>query len=472
MRKSILSKQQTIARVTLVALLATASAASADPVAFVVNGDSHTVSVVDIESRQTRASISTVGQSGFSGLNPTDVLVDPRTGRVFVSSRERLVSFDGRMADGRGFYALTASDEGSGVALDEAGWRVFMSHEQVGGSANGIVSEYSLGDPNAPAFVREHEVVGVPDLRFIAFDARNRRVYVVDDGGAIARTHVDDMVFTRLAGVTAPNPGGILADPNGGVWITSRTPAKLVRVFENGSRSEWTVPDAQHPRGMAWDREVAGALLIAVDDRNRIVRFQPASGAFSNAMTTDARPQDVGTTSGGAIVSVNRIGASVLGSVTANGLTIAATDLKSTALAVADVARLTPTPNEHKFCYKRLGDRDEATFRIQNTRVNRQRIDLTQLQIGGANPSNYVPISNTCSAARLNWGDTCQFRLRFTASGTSVEPPPSSPYGGATWPAEVRIASTDGSSSVTVPIRAAKLRNVDGRCTDTPPLLR
>jgi hypothetical protein len=295
-----------------------------------------------------------------------------------------------------------------------------------------------------------HSVPGVPDLRFIAWDARYRRVYVVDSNGAIARTGPGDRVFAAVAGLetAAPNPGGILADPAGGIWVSSRNPAKLVRILENGTRTEYALANATGARGLAFDVQVAGTILMAVDDLGKVVRFTPSTGTFANAMSTDPRTQDVGVTQSGSLVSVNRVASSGPGSVTLDGVTVATTQERSIALAVVEVAALTPDPGVHAFCYNRAGDRVERSFQVQHTAIDRRRLDLATLTVGGMNPANYAITADGCSAARLNWGDTCSFSLRFTASGPSNQPPNPFVTGPqiATWPGEVSIASADASA--------------------------
>jgi hypothetical protein len=193
--------------------------------------------------------------------------------------------------------------------------------------------------------------------------------------------------------------------------------------------------------------QVAGTILMAVDDLGQVVRFTPSTGTFANAMSTDPRTQDVGVTQAGSRVSVNRVASSGPGSITLDGVTVAATQERSIALAVVEVAALTPDPGAYTFCYSRVGDRDERSFQIQNTAIDRRRLDLANLTVGGLNPANYAITADGCSAARLNWGDTCSFSLRFTASGPSNQPPNPFVTGPqlATWPAEVSIATTDAS---------------------------
>lgn len=444
-------------RVLSLSILVATGAAQADPVAFAVNADSNSVTVVDLARELVRANL--LVWDGFSPnatREPRDAVVDPRSGRLFVASRARLVSFDGRLADGRGRVEVPAADEASGLALDEAGRRLFMSHEQQNSYPNGIVTEFSIADPAAPVAVAEREVVGVPDLRYVAWDPKYRRLYVVEDDGRIARTGSGTLSFATLSGAGAPNPGGILVDPSGGIWVSSRGPGKLVRIAESGARTEFAVPDGAnpnlgfHPRGLAWKQ---GRLLVAIDGLDKVRRFDPATGTWSDEMTTGDRPQDVGVTAAGQTVSVNR--RTLDGSVSVAGREIAVAQQNTMALAVVEVARLTPDPATNTFCYNQTGDRDEKTFVLQSTRVDRQTMNLGQLAIGGANPANYVVISDGCSSARLSWGATCQFRLRFTASGASVQPP--SPLGGyqpPRWPAQVTISSTDNTASTTIPLQA------------------
>jgi hypothetical protein len=347
-----------------------------------------------------------------------------------------------------------------------------MSHEQLGTQPDGVVSEFSIANAAAPIMVASHSVPGAPDLRFIAWDARYRRVYVIDDSGAVARTGSSNLAFGIVSGLetAAPNPGGILADPAGGIWVTSRNPGKLVRILENGTMTEYAMSGATHPRGMAFDVAVPGTILIAVDDLAQVQRFTPSTASFALVMNTDMRPQDVGVTQGGARVSANRIASSGPGTVTVDGVSAATVQDKPVAISVVEVASLTPTPGAQTFCYNRSGDRDEKSFQLQNTAIDRRRLELATLRIGGLNPANYVITADMCSAARLNWGDTCTFSLRFTASGPSNQPPNPFVTGPqtATWPAEVSIASTDASASAKIALKAGLNLNP---CYPQPPLL-
>lgn len=442
-------------RLVALSILFAAGAAQADPVAFVVNADSNSVSVVDLTREIVRANLSVWdGGSPNATREPKDALVDPRSGRLFVASRERLVSFDGRLADGRGRFEVAAQDEGSGLALDEPGRRIFMSHEQLGNYPNGVVTEFSIANPAAPVWIAEHEIAGVPDLRFIAWDPKYRRLYVVDDDGVIARTGAGNLALAPVAGAGAPNPGGIVVDPAGGVWVSSRGPGKLVRIAENGARSEVVVPNAaQQPRGLAWKQ---GQILVAVDDIDKVRRFNPATGVWADEMTTGDRPQDVGVTQATTPQAVSANRRALDGSVSVANREIATTQEKSIALAVVEVARLTPDPSAHSFCWNRAGDTDAKTFSVQNTRIDRLSVDLGTLTRGGSNPGNYSVVSDGCSAARLKWGAVCQFRLGFTASGPSIQPP--SPWGGvqiAKWPAQVSISSTDNSATATISLQGS-----------------
>jgi hypothetical protein len=192
---------------------------------------------------------------------------------------------------------------------------------------------------------------------------------------------------------------------------------------------------------MAWKQ---GQILVAVDDLDRVRRFNPSNATWADEMMTGDRPQDVGVTAENPprTVSANR---EVLdGSVSVAGRVIATTEEKSIALTVVEVARLTPDPNAHTFCWNQNGDTDERAFTLQNTRVDRMSLDLGPVTLGGSNPGNYAVLSDTCSAARLKWAGTCQFRLRFTASGPSVQSAPTFPvigYQPPRWPATATISS-------------------------------
>jgi streptogramin lyase len=293
-------------RVVALSILSAAGAAQADPLAFVVNAGSNSLSVVDGARELTRENLAVWdGSSPNATREPKDAIYDARSGRVFVASRARLVGFDGRIADGRGRSETPARDEGSSLALDEPGGRLFMSHEQVSpDDPNGAVSEFSLTNLAQPTLVAEHPVPGAPDLRFIAWDAKYRRVCVVDDDGAVARTEKGDLLFAVVPGASAPNPGGILADPNGGVWVSSRMPGKLVRVTEAGAVSEHLLPNLkQQPRGLAWK---TGQILVAVEELDRVRRFNPTNLTWADEMPTGDRPQDVAVTRAGQTVSANR----------------------------------------------------------------------------------------------------------------------------------------------------------------------
>jgi len=198
-------------------------------------------------------------------------------------------------------------------------------------------------------------------------------------------------------------------------------------------------------------------VLIAVDDLDLVKRFNPSTNQFANAMTTDDRPQDVGVTLANQKLAVSRF-ASGNGGVTRDRAHIANTPEKSIAMAVTDVARLTPDPASHSFCYARLGDTATKTFEVRNTRPDRQMMTLAGVQIGGLNPSNYTVLSSSCNAT-LNWGDSCSFTLRFTASGSSREYSSWSLFKTiqiATWPAIATVSATPASAgaSVQIPLRA------------------
>ncbi len=441
--------------------------AQADPVAYVVNADSNSVSVVDINAQTTRENLSTWdGSAPNVGREPKDVAVDSKSGRAYVATRGRLVHFDTRGPNPmQPRFVASQWDEGSGIAIDEPGRRVFMSHEQSAGESFGVVSEFSISDPVNPVLLAEHQIAGVPDLRFIAYDAYNRRLYVVAENGTVVSTGYGNLSFFALGGTGAP--GGMIADPSGGIWLTNRVPGKLVRILDNSTRTEWPIAGAQNPRGLA--RETSGSILIAVEDLALVKRFTPATGAFTNAMMTDMRPQDAGVTSTGAVVSANRIASSMNGSVTKNGMFAATTQVKSIAMTVLEMLRLTPDPASHGFCWNRTGDTSEKTFSVRNTRSDRVTMNMGSVAIGGQNPINYAIVSNGCNAARLNYGDTCQFRLRFTASGASNQPTnPFVTYQIPRWPAEATLSSTDNSATARITLSGALYVNP---CNPLPPLI-
>jgi DNA-binding beta-propeller fold protein YncE len=450
------------------AALGAASSAAADPVAFSADEVSGTVTVVDVNTGIVRA---TIAVSDTFPREPRDVAVDPKSGRVFVAADGQLISFDGRQPDGRGMHRVLARANGSSLAIDERGRRVFMAHEETSQST-GVVSEFSIADPIRPTLVREHVVPGMTDLRLVAYDWPNARVYVVDDDGKIARTGRGDTSFAYFGDLSGA-PGGILVDPMGGVWVSIRgsTNGKLFRLTEPGALTRYTFMGYSQPRGIAWDVLAPGTILVAIDATpGQIMRFTPSTGALTLVMSTDPKPQDVGVTAGGARVSVNRVASGVDGTMTKNAAYLAPTGEKPVALAVTELARLTADPPSKGFCYSRIGDTAEQTFTIQNTRIDRGSIDLLPVAFGGANPANYQLVgTNSCSAARLQWGQSCAFRVRFTASGPSVEPPPR--FGTvltASWPAEAIVSGTGGSATTRIPLRGAFSLN---SCYTLPPLI-
>jgi hypothetical protein len=178
----------------------------------------------------------------------------------------------------------------------------------------------------------------------------------------------------------------------------------------------------------------------------------------------------VGATAG-VRVSVNRVGSTGPGTMTKNGAYLATIGAKPVAILVHDLPRLTADPPQKTFCYQGSGDTGEQTFTIQNTRVDRLQMDLLPVAIGGSNPSNYTLVgTNTCSSQRLQWGQTCTFRVRFTAGGPSIQPPP--PFGAtwasATWPAEAIVSGASGSGTTRIPLKAALNLN---SCYTFPPLI-
>ncbi len=129
--------------------------------------------------------------------------------------------------------------------------------------------------------------------------------------------------------------------------------------------------------------------------------------------------------------------------------------MRSKPVAV-ELPRIFADPSSGNYTCCRTGDVSTKTFTLQNTRVSSARMDLGSVTVAGSNPASYVRVAaNTCNAARLDWGDSCTFSLRFTAALPSVLPRP--PFGGpsiAYWPAQISVASTYGSASATIPLRA------------------
>jgi hypothetical protein len=396
---------------------------------------------------------------------------------VFVAADGQLVSFNGRLPNPNSSLnrVWTTKGDGTSLAIDEAGRRVFMAHEE-GSTGAGVISEFSIADPNAPWLVAEHAVPLSPDPRLVAFDPVYRRLYVVDDNGRITRTGPDDRIFTEMAN-RQEGPGGILVDPStGGVWVSIRSSAngKLARIYETGAFRQYVLTGYAQPRGMAWDVLVPGTLLVAIDSdtQGRVIRVTPSSGAIAQVMNTDPRPQDVGVSAQGARVSVNRRASGIDGTMTKDGAFLAYTYEKPVALLVHELPRLTAEPPNKSFCYQNTGNTGEQTFAIQNTRLDGQPIDLVPIAIGGANPANYRLVgTNTCAAARLSWGQSCTFRVRFTAGGPSVQPPPPpNVVQFPSWPAEAVVSGTAGSAATTrIPLKATRL--LLGSCHGLPPLI-
>ncbi len=437
------------------------ASAQADPIAIVVNRDSDGLDVIDVNAGTKFAPF----MSGGLGSRPTDIVYDATSGRIFVPQRGSVGSFNALLPDGRGAAPIAISGEGSGIALDPVGRRVFVSYRASSDAqTNGIVAEISIANPASPV-VTERLVPGVPDLQFVAWDARNQRVYVVEDDGRVARTDNGGWNWTLVGGAGAPNPGGILADPNGGVWITGRAPGRLMRFNTADAVSTFTMTAATQPRGLSFDPSNSGVIFIAVDDINRIRQYTIATNTFANSMTTDSRPQDVVKTSNGWLLSANRLAGNgtpgnvsinVPGNLAQNTNRIVAVNVVPVALTAVDVPRISAQPANGAYQYCRTGNSSTLTFTLQNTRVSRARMDLGAVTVGGLNPANYVLTgANTCNAARLNWGDACTFSLRFTATLPSNQPPPlfnTVPI--AYWPAQVSISSTDSTAAATIPLRA------------------
>lgn len=449
--------------------LGAADLALGDPIAYAANEESSSITVVDVNAGTVRETI--VVADSFP-REPRDVAIDPTSGRVFVAGDGQLISFEGRLPDGRGMSRVFSRGDGTSLAIDNLGRRVFMTHKDLG-LGYAIVSEYSISNPAAPRLVNEHWIPDMADLRLVAYDAPYARLYVVEDDGRIARTGPGNTSFTEVANAHEA-PGGILVDPMGGVWVSIRSSSngKLVRVPEMDPPRTFVLTGHAQPRGLAWDVLVPGTLLVAVDAaQGKVIRFTPSTGAVAQVMSTDAKTQDVGVTPGGVRVSVNRVASSGNGTMTKNGALLAATQAKPVALAVHELPRLSADPPSKSFCYVNYGDTAEQTFTIQNTRLDRSSIDLLPITFGGANSANYQLVgTNSCSSNRLSWGESCAFRVRFTASGPSVEPPPR--FGTAltrSWPAEAVVSGTGGSATTRIPLRGAYSLN---SCYTLPPLIR
>ena len=67
------------------------------------------------------------------------------------------------VCDGRGFHEANASDASSGLAIDAPGRRIFMSHEQLRGQPDGVVTEFSIATASAPTMLATHSVPGVAE---------------------------------------------------------------------------------------------------------------------------------------------------------------------------------------------------------------------------------------------------------------------------------------------------------------------
>ncbi len=447
------------------ALLASArdAAAQADPIAIVVNRGSDALDVIEVSGMpRTWAPFA----SGSLGSRPTDIVYDEKSGRIYVSQTGSVAGFNGRLPDGRDFVSIPATGKGSGIALDPVGRRVFVSYRSDSDAqTNGLVNEISIANPAAPV-VTQRVVPGLPDLEFIAWDARNQRVYVVEEDGRVGRTDNGGWNWTGLGRIASTGGGGILADPNGGVWISGRNPAALVRATTTDAVATYTMAAATNPRGLVFDPADPGAILIAVDDIARIKKYTIATNTFANVMSTDTRPQDVVKTKSGWVVSANRLsGNGTPGnasintplSLPVNTNRTVALNIEPRALVAIEMPRLNAEPKSGAYQYCRTGNSSTMTFGLQNTRANRTRMDLGAVTVAGLNPVNYVLTgANTCNAARLNWGDSCSFTLRFTATPPSNQPPPTLPgtIPIAYWPAEARITSTDGSATAIIPLRS------------------
>jgi hypothetical protein len=259
-----------------------------------------------------------------------------------------------------------------------------------------------------------------------------------------------------------PTPGGILADPIGGVWVSSRATGdgRLFRYRPGVTNTSYAIGN-NNPRGMAWDTAVPGTILVAIDTQNVIRRFRPSTGTYDavDVMATDANPQDVGVTAAGAVVSLNRRVAAGVGNVTVAGMSqpIDTTGQRSVALAVTEIAKLTATPASHSFCWNQTGDVKTKLFTVQNTRLDRMAMTLLPVSVAGSNPGNYVVGKNVCASKALKWGASCEFSLQFKASGPCVQPRP--PFPGPVpicyWPAEVVVASNDGLATTRIPVRGS-----------------
>lgn len=446
--------------------------ADADPVGFAVNQDSNSVSVVDLTTRTTRATIGTLmAGPNDPGAAPGDVVVDPQSGWVYAASNFRLIAFNGRLAVSTpSVVAVPARDKGTGLAIDVAGRRIFMCHGDLPGLDYGIVSEFSIANPAQPVLIAEHiaeRTFGVPatDLRYIAWDPLHLQLYVASSDGVVYVTDAGTMNFVDYS-TRIPTPGGILADPVGGVWVSSRATGdgRLFRFRPGVTNTSYAIGN-NNPRGMAWDTTIPGTIVVAIDTQNVIRRFRPGTGTYDavDVMLTDANPQDVGVTAAGAVVSLNRRVGAAAGNVTVAGVSqpVDTTGERSVALAVTEIAKLTATPASHSYCWNRHGDVRTKLFTVQNTRLDRLAVTLSPVVMAGSNPGQYVVGKNTCASKALKFGATCQFSVQFTASGGCVQPPP--PFPGTLpicyWPAEVVIASSNGSATTRIPVRGSVALN-------------
>jgi hypothetical protein len=150
--------------------------------------------------------------------------------------------------------------------------------------------------------------------------------------------------------------------------------------------------------------------------------------------------------------------------------------VKSIAMTVLEMARLTPDTTAHGFCWNKSGDTSERTFTVRNTRSDRGTMTMGNVAIPGPtamypyrNPGNYAIVSNGCNGARMSWGDSCQFRVRFTASGPSAQAPSPLLYQVPYWPSEITLASTtDPMASMKIAVRGSLNLN---HCYDLPKLI-
>lgn len=458
-------RRVTLATLAIAGIALATATAHADPVAFVVNADSASISVVDVNAGTALGTFSTRGNPRATGQEPSDVIFDAKSGRLFVSASGRLMSYNGRVPDGRGLIEVAAQGQPSALALDDAGRRIFMAHEDLGlGLPDGFITEFSIADPLNPVAVAQHTVRGLPDLRFIAWDPKFKRVYVMEEDGRVARTDAGptNWVFMLVGGAGVTAPGGILADPNaGGVWLSGRgTMGRIMRITEPGLISTaTTLSRGGQPRAMSWDPGTANSLLLAVQDINEVRSFNTVTNLTSLALATGVAPVDAAKI-GTKVVSANRVASNVNGSVSITGGATASTEIKPVAIAVADLPPLFPEPSTATYCYNFAGDSSVKTFTVQNTRLSRLSAVIADPTMAGLNPTNYAVTG--CHNVTLAWGASCTFTVRFSAQPPSIEPPPAFPppiVGGfrpATWPAEIVVASTNAPIvSVRIPVRAA-----------------